>query len=291
MRTRLSLPGIIFILVGLWGSSSAFEIQYPGEDGFFIGEPMVYVITADSNGENVGQEGIFTFGSDWITINGEEYYDSVFESPTGDSHFYFGLDPAGGDLIQKGFKIGSSELMVDPAVTAVHYPLAPGDSWSGNTDLTAENIEIPGLGTLPSLSVNNTKFETRVSSSTISVPAGIFDTLFLEATFSGSWLGIPMTLIQRTWLSEDNVPVKRNFEFLKPTKLVLYEIELSSLTPTPWDLNRDGVVDIFDVVIVATHFGERIDKPMIQNPDVDGNGIVDILDLVKVGVHFGESCN
>jgi hypothetical protein len=182
--------------------------------------------------------------------------------------------------------------MVDPAVTAVHYPLAPGDSWSERTDLTAKDLEIPGLGLLPiPISAKGVNAEAKVSSDTISVPAGTFDTLLVEATFTGSILGIPMVLIQRTWLSEDNVPVKRNFEFLKPTELLLYEIELSSLTTTPWDLNWDGVVDILDVVMVATHFGERIVQPMMQNPDVDGNGVVDILDLVKVGVHFGESYN
>jgi hypothetical protein len=98
-----------------------------------------------------------------------------------------------------------------------------------------------------------------------------------------------MTLIQRTWLSEDNVPVKRNFEFVKPSKLLLYEIELSKLTLTPWDLNWDTVVDISDVLILAKHFGERIEKPTVSNPDVDGNGVVDILDLIEISIHFGES--
>jgi hypothetical protein len=289
VRTRLFFVCIALILVASWGrQAAAFEIQYPGEDGFFIGKPMVYMITGDSNDRNVGQEGIFTFGPDRITIDGEEYYDCIFDSPSGSSHFYLELDPVRGRLIQKGFKIGSSELTVDPAVTALDYPLSSGDSWSESTDLTAKDVEIPGLGPL-SFSIKGVKAKAEVSSKVISVPAGTFDTLLVEATFSGSWLGIPMTLIQRTWLSEDNITVKRNFEFVKPTGLLLYEIELSSLTPTPWDLNWDGSVDILDVVIVAKRFGERVTKPMIPNPDVDGSGIVDILDLAEVGIHFGES--
>lgn len=293
MMARPFVVCVAFILACLWaGPLAAFEIQYPGEDGFFIGRPMVYMITADSKGQNVGKEGIFTFGRDLITIGGTEYYDSVFESPTGDSHFYFLLDSVKADLMQKGFKIGSSELMVDPTVTAVNYPLASGDSWSEKTDLTAKDLEIPGLGRLPiPVSAKGVNVETQVSSNTISVPAGTFNTLLVKATFTGSILGIPIILIQRTWLSEDNVAVKRNFEFLKPTPLILYEIELSSFTTTPWDVNWDAVVDILDVVTVARHFGERIVKPMMQNPDVDGNGIVDILDLVKVGVHFGKGYN
>jgi len=291
VKVRLFLVGIVSILAGLWGSFlEAFEIRYPGEDGFFIGKPMVYMITADSNNDqNVGQEGVFTFGQRRITISGSEYYDCVFESPSGFSHFYLGIDPVGDDLIQKGFKIGSTELTVDPPITAIDYPLAPGDTWSEETDLTAKDLEIPGLGRLPiPISAKGVKAKTKVSPVTISVPAGTFDTLLVEATFTGSLL-VPMTLIQRTWLSEDNVVVKRNFEFLKPMETLLYEIELSSLTPTPWDLNWDGFVDISDIMIVAKHFGERISKPMISNPDVDGNGVVDILDLAKVGIHFGES--
>jgi hypothetical protein len=291
VRIGLFLVGIALVLVGLWGSASAFEIQYPGEDGYFIGKPMVYVITADaSNDQSLGQEGVFAFGQDRVTIGDEDYYDCLFDSPSGTSHFYLDLDPVNGDLIQKGFKIGSSELIVDPAVVAAHYPLSPGDNWSDETDLDAKNVEIPGLGPL-SFSIAGVKAETKVSSSVISVPGGDFDTLLVEATFSGSWLGIPMVLVQRTWLSQDNVPVKRSFEFLKPTELLLYQIELSKLTTTPWDLNWDGVVDISDAVIVAEHFGERILEPMISNPDVDGNGIVDVLDLATVGVHFGESGN
>lgn len=289
MRIRLFSVGIALILAGAWGSfSEAFEIQYPGEDGFFIGRPMAYVITADSDGgENIGQEGIFTFGPDRVTIGGSGYYDCVFKSPFGSSHFYLDPDPVAGNLIQKGFKIGASELIVDPAITAVNYPLAPGDSWSEKTSLTAKDIEIPGLGPL-SFSIKNVEAKVEVSFDTISVPAGTFDTLLVDVTLSGSWLGIPMTLIYRTWLSEDNIALKRNFEFVKPTELLLYEIELSRLTLTPWDVNWDGSVDILDVVIVAKHFGEQMAKPTVSSPDVDGNGTVDILDLAKVGIHFGE---
>jgi len=294
MRVRLFLVRIVFIpfiITGSWGSSlEAFEIQYPGEGGFFIGKPMVYMITADPGEDsNAGQEGIFIFGQDRITIDGKEYYDCVFESPSGPSHFYFGINPAGSSLIQKGLKLGSTDLKLDPAVTAVQYPLSPDASWSEKTDMTAKDLEIPGLGRFPfALDIKGVKVETEVSSSVISVPAGTLDTLLVEATFTGSMLGIPITMIQRTWLSEDNVSVKRNFEFYKPTELLLYEIELSRLTTTPWDVNWDGLVDMSDVVIVAEHFGERIEKPIISSPDVNGDRTVNVLDLAWVGVHFGE---
>ena len=50
------------------------------------------------------------------------------------------------------------------------------------------------------------------------------------------------------------------------------------------DVNNDGKVDISDLVIVGSHFGE-------SNPEVDVNadGIVDIRDMDLIGIHFGKS--
>jgi hypothetical protein len=50
--------------------------------------------------------------------------------------------------------------------------------------------------------------------------------------------------------------------------------------PAPYDLNRDGVVDIVDLVLVANRFGETIVGQPDVNPDLNGDGAVDILDLV-----------
>ena len=94
-----------------------------------------------------------------------------------------------------------------------------------------------------------------------------------------------VTLIQRTWLSEDNVPVKRNFEF---EGTVIYEIELSKLSPTPWDVDMNGSTDMSDIMLVARNFGKQIEKVRVPNPDVNGDGVVNILDLARVGSHFGE---
>lgn len=52
-----------------------------------------------------------------------------------------------------------------------------------------------------------------------------------------------------------------------------------------WDVNEDGTVDIRDLVLVASQFGQAGEG---LPGDVNGDGKVDILDLVLVSTHFGE---
>ena len=53
---------------------------------------------------------------------------------------------------------------------------------------------------------------------------------------------------------------------------------------TVGDINRDGVVDILDLTIVSTRFGERGEN----SADLNGDGLVDIVDLVLVAAAFDE---
>jgi len=56
----------------------------------------------------------------------------------------------------------------------------------------------------------------------------------------------------------------------------------------PWDVNKDGRVDILDLVLVYQYLGVHVITPLDPNPDVNGDGIVSPLDLVLVCQHFGE---
>jgi len=60
------------------------------------------------------------------------------------------------------------------------------------------------------------------------------------------------------------------------------------LVPMEGDLDRDGIVDITDVAIVAKAFGSRLGDPR-WNPaaDLDGDKIVDIIDVASVARKFG----
>ena len=56
----------------------------------------------------------------------------------------------------------------------------------------------------------------------------------------------------------------------------------------PWDVNKDGEVNVSDLVAVLQHLGERIIEVVAENPDVNGDGIVDDADVSLVKSHFGE---
>ena len=64
------------------------------------------------------------------------------------------------------------------------------------------------------------------------------------------------------------------------------EIYLRVAPRTPWDVNQDGITDIFDLIAVAKRFG----KDNREN-DLNGDGTVDIFDLVIVAKHLGDSTN
>ena len=53
------------------------------------------------------------------------------------------------------------------------------------------------------------------------------------------------------------------------------------------DVNRDGQVNIQDMVLVARQFGKTV--PANSAVDVNGDGVISILDLIIVAAHLGES--
>ena len=58
-------------------------------------------------------------------------------------------------------------------------------------------------------------------------------------------------------------------------------------TLTASDINADGIVNILDLTLIASHFGETPIVDQHPNPDVNGDGTVNILDLTLVAGNFG----
>jgi len=79
-----------------------------------------------------------------------------------------------------------------------------------------------------------------------------------------------------TFVADDGVAAS------EPVKI---EITVNSM-PNPFDVNKDGMVDILDIAFVSRYFG-KADFPKDLNPDVNRDGEVDSQDLGIVMGNFG----
>ena len=55
------------------------------------------------------------------------------------------------------------------------------------------------------------------------------------------------------------------------------------------DVNKDGIVNVQDLVLVAGAFGQPVDRTAEQNPDVNRDGFINVLDLVRVSNSLGQT--
>jgi len=87
---------------------------------------------------------------------------------------------------------------------------------------------------------------------------------------------------------EDRTPYVNTYE------LTAESSEYASLVGEPEflpaDLNKDGIVNILDITIVASAFGSKPGNPS-WNPDadLDKNGEINIVDVAAVAIDFGKS--
>jgi len=83
--------------------------------------------------------------------------------------------------------------------------------------------------------------------------------------------------------------VKQNITNIKEFSFdITFEGKNQTFLPT--DLNRDGVVDIIDIAIVAKAFGNKPgDTNWNEIADLDKNGCIDILDIIAVARDYGKT--
>ena len=95
----------------------------------------------------------------------------------------------------------------------------------------------------------------------------------------GEWVKVAST----TDIDDPNIQVESGLITFPANRYGIYG--LAKPLTEPWDVNGDGQVDIFDLVLVVKYFAQTGDD---ISGDVNGDGQVDIFDLVLVVKHFGE---
>lgn len=58
--------------------------------------------------------------------------------------------------------------------------------------------------------------------------------------------------------------------------------------PPQWDLNKDGLINISDVVVIGLHWGQTGAHGWIPQ-DLNNDGVINIGDVVVIGLHWGET--
>ena len=65
--------------------------------------------------------------------------------------------------------------------------------------------------------------------------------------------------------------------------MLLWELASAAPEQLAEDVNKDGVVNILDLTLIASNFG----KSKENDADVNADGLVNILDLTLVAAAFG----
>ena len=172
-------------------------------------------------------------------------------------------------VAELGSVFGTATAVLSPPVLFFPAPLKLGDSW-GFTLETEVKLTGP-------VSVSNVYEAVAVED--VVTPVGTFENCLkiqLEARTT-SKLGVGRS-ISYQWMAP-NVGIVR---VETDQELVFNLVSSNLLTDTStYDVTGDGVVNILDLVFIASHFGE-----VNADADVNGDGAVNILDLTLVVQNF-----
>jgi hypothetical protein len=170
---------------------------------------------------------------------------------------------------------GAGALTLDPTLCTVISIQNPADA-----DLPDLSGAIEGMGRrFMAVMQNGSLFESEfLSAVDISIPypaSEIPESLKVFVLEGDVWK-----------LLESGVTINADSKTLdlKANRFNTYRLMLPQ--SKPWDLNGDGKIDIFDLVMVGRYFGQSGEK---IKGDADQNGLVDLYDLITVVTHFGQS--
>lgn len=165
--------------------------------------------------------------------------------------------------------LGTITAVFEPAAPFFRLRLAVGDTWEFSVDkVTIQGREF-GLENITDVEV--------VAIETVETPAGTFENcakVKLRQRVTAAFLTRNLDSTSYQWLAPDVGPVKyRNSDGI--------EYNLVRFSP-PYDVNGDGIVNVLDLVFVASRFGQTD-----AAADLNGDGVVNILDLTLIAGNFG----
>jgi hypothetical protein len=85
----------------------------------------------------------------------------------------------------------------------------------------------------------------------------------------------------------EKYPTTTGLSVQKVSELSIYSSIASSRTPF-WDLNKDHICDIGDLILIENQWLQRGKEGWISE-DMNEDGLIDILDLVILGLHWRET--
>ena len=208
-----------------------------------------------------------------------------------------------------GFAPGTEYMVENPNVD---YTFSESNIHAGDTftlDIRAENV-IDFAGWEFDIAFDPTVLEVVEVNEGDFLKTGGETTFFQKGTIDNSTGKI--TKLSSARLSEDGVNGKGTLlsvtftaKTTGQTQLKLENFQLAAITGVSIpagphevvitverqlateDVNRDGQVNILDMVLVARHFGKTV--PPDSDVDLNGDGVINIQDLIIVAQHLGES--
>jgi len=173
-----------------------------------------------------------------------------------------------------------------------HYPLM--DPWNPlktfhvEVNETMHTITILSDSTIASFDFDPTPLR-QISFNSTGPPGevGFCNITIPKALLDGHLLVLVADRLTDFSLSENETHSCLYFTYMYSTR----KIRIAEYTPIPGDINYDGRVDLYDIVVVATAYGARPDDPN-WNPDADVAppwGKIDVYDAVTILYYYGKT--
>ena len=163
------------------------------------------------------------------------------------------------EYVNDGTSYGS-----DQTFTTLTSPVAPSVTTSalpnGNVGLTYSQTLLAIGGTTP--------YTWAIASGTL--PAG------LSLSASGVISGIPTTV---------GGPTSVNFRVTDRANTTATKTLTITVGYAAWDVNRDGTINVLDMINISQHWGESGTADWILQ-DVNSDGVINVLDMIIIGQHW-----